>query len=460
MPGAEGLLEATGMARILGMARIFSVGRNWSVGADQFGNTELRLTAVHNPPYLWIHPVADGSYRYEGYLYDVWETMAQTLNLRYRLVPLFGPAGEFGRLDVNGTWTGLVGELAYGRADVALTWLRMRQDRLKVISFLDAVPVEQVRSGFYISKDMGDAQGLSGDMFSSLLKPLHTNVWWVLLVTLLVLSLVLLVTVRLCPTEDKRVTTEASWGFCLFSVFRCLVGQGWTSESGSLPGRTVTMVSWCLCIIILASYTATLASHLTVVTEDRPIKSLKDFSERPDWRLAMNPNHVVTNDWKLSKDRYERELYQHILHGDRFVPFDQKENTARELIKPKTLLFLPIEQLFYLVGNKACRVVPLYDHPIKEYTNYIPIAREQKKLRRALNQLLQKMNEVGILTRLKKTWFEQHNTCDSGTGVGPFSLKNALALLMILPAGIVASCILCTLEWMFRYITRKQTVKG
>ena len=427
---------------------------NWSVAADQFEDSEIRLTALHDPPYIWIHPTGDGSYRYEGYLYDIWETMAEALNLRYRLVPLLG--GDYGKLDANGTWTGLVGELAYGRADVALTWLYVREDRLKVINYLDAAPVEQVAAGFYISKDMRDAQSLSGNMISSLLKPLHIHVWWALLVTLLVLSLMLMVTARLCPTEDRRVASEATWASCLFSIFKCLVGQGWTSEPSSLSGRTVTMVSRCLCIIIFTSYTATLISHMTVVTEDRPIKSLKDFSERSDWKLGMYPHHSISTGWRFSKDRYERELYQRVINRDRFVPFDYKANTARELLKPKTLMFLAVEQLFYLLGSDACRVVPLYDQPIRKIPNYLPIAMEQNKLRRALNQILHKMGEAGILTRLKKRWVEHRDMCAEGKDVEPLSLENALALLMILPVGIVASCIICTLELMFRYITGKQ----
>ena len=437
------------------MSNIFDVGRGWSVEAESglVEDSELRVTLLEDPPYIWIYPMPDGSYRYDGYLYDVWKAIAQALNLRYRMVPL--PGRDFGRIDENGTWTGLVGELAYGRADVALTWLWMREDRLKVIDYLDVVPVEQTSMGFFIRKDMGDAQGFSGAMISSLLKPLEMNVWWMLLGILLVLSLVLKGTARLCRTEDGQAASEPTWAMCLLSTFRCLTGQGWPSMPSSLSGRTVTIISWFLCVIIHTSYTANLISYLTIMTVDRPIKSLKDFSERPDWMLVMNPNHIVLNDWRVSKDKYERELYQRVLNRDRFIPFDDPEKRACELIKPKILAYLPKEQLFYVLGSDVCGMVPLYDQPLQGMNNYIPIAKKLRKLRRAMNEILQKMNEAGILKRLKKRWLEHHHMCASRAAVEPLSFGNALPVLMIVPMGFAASCAICGLELMFNRVTKR-----
>ena len=420
--------------------------------------SELRVALVQDPPHIWIHPNPDGSFRYEGYLYDIWKIIAQSLNLRYRLVPLLG--GGFGYLDENGTWTGMVGEIAYGRADVALSWLWMREDRLRVINYLDAVPVEQINDAFYIRKDMGYAQGFSGDMFSPLLKPLHTHVWWMLLITLLVLSLVIKGITRLSRAEDKRAATETTWASCLFSIFRCLVGQNWPSTLNSLPGRIVTIFTWFLCVIIYTSYTANLISYLTIMTVDQPIKSLKDFSERSDWKLGTYPSHIVLNDWRVSKDEYERELYQRVTNRDRFIPFDYTENSAREMIKPKILTFLARKQLTYLLGSEACVMVPLHDQHMQVINSHIVIAKELNKLRSAMNQILLKLNESGILAQLKKRWLGHPHVCASRTGVEPLSLGSALAVLMIMPVGLVASCVICGFEWMLHCLTKRDHAEG
>ncbi|XP_043242378.1 glutamate receptor ionotropic, delta-2-like [Amphibalanus amphitrite] len=269
------------------MAGLHFVGGNWSTEShDLATEPELRIAAFHDPPYVWIHTGPDGSVSYEGYLFDVWKAIAQPLNLSYRLVPVM--KRQFGRLDENGTWTGLVGELAYGRADVALTWLHKRADRSEVVEFLDAAAVEEGVSTFYVSKSLDANLSFSADGFSPLLKPLHVSVWWMLLGAFLLLSLALRFSIRLSRTEDRQTSTEMTWTACLLSVFGSLVGQGWPSVPSFLSGRVITMLTWLLYIIIVNSYTATMVSYLTIVKIERPINSLKEFSERSDWKLLLH----------------------------------------------------------------------------------------------------------------------------------------------------------------------------
>ncbi|XP_043242377.1 glutamate receptor 2-like [Amphibalanus amphitrite] len=280
------------------MAGLHFVGGNWSTEShDPATEPELRVAAFHDPPFIWINSSHDGAVTYEGYLFDVWKTIAQSLNLRYRLVPMLR-GGNFGRLDENGTWTGMVGELVYGRADIALSWLSMRKDRSEVIDFLDAAAVEEGAGAFYVSKNPDDYLSLGVEAFSSLLKPLHVSVWWIVLGAFLLLSLALRFSIRLSRTEDRQTSTEMTWTTCLLSVFGSLVGQGWPSVPSSLSGRVITMLTWLLYIIIVNSYTATMVSYLTVVEFDRPISSLKEFLERPDWKLVVDPGHSVLTDWR------------------------------------------------------------------------------------------------------------------------------------------------------------------
>ncbi|XP_043223549.1 glutamate receptor 3-like [Amphibalanus amphitrite] len=162
----------------------------------------LRITAIHDPPYLIITRQSDGSYEYSGYLHDLWEIIARELDLRYRTVPLLD--GGYGSVDQNGTWSGLVGELAYGRADLALTWVHFRQDRASVVDYIDAVPVDQDQYTFYLAKGTAAAPQLSPAMFSSLLQPLHWHVWWTVAASLLVISAALRLAYRHDPCPRRR----------------------------------------------------------------------------------------------------------------------------------------------------------------------------------------------------------------------------------------------------------------
>ncbi|KAF0288577.1 Glutamate receptor ionotropic, kainate 4 [Amphibalanus amphitrite] len=134
---------------------LLSVGERWSgnpLGQTEPGHfpEELVVTAIDDRPHFIINQLANGSYTYDGYLYQLWEILAQQLGLRYRIQPLLN-GGGYGYLDPNGTWTGLVGELAAGRADVALSWLTYRVDRAAVVHFVDAVPVERDQYAFSVA---------------------------------------------------------------------------------------------------------------------------------------------------------------------------------------------------------------------------------------------------------------------------------------------------------------------
>ena len=170
---------------------VLQIGQGWSdepavAAATEVPIPELRVTAVHHSPYISIYPHANGSYSYGGYIYEVWQLVARQLDLRYRMVPML--SGVFGSLDGNGTWTGMVGELAYGRADIALAILDFRQDRAAVIDYIDTAPVGLQRSEFFIRRGSGEVPTLSLAGLESLLKPLDTNIMWTLLASVFVLS--------------------------------------------------------------------------------------------------------------------------------------------------------------------------------------------------------------------------------------------------------------------------------
>ena len=84
----------------------------------------LRVTAFQED----IHGIsrdADGNVIYPSFVFELWATLARHLRLAYRLM---SPEDEGFGFNDNGTWTGMIGELVYGRADVALTAHRVFHD--------------------------------------------------------------------------------------------------------------------------------------------------------------------------------------------------------------------------------------------------------------------------------------------------------------------------------------------
>ncbi|KAF0287418.1 Glutamate receptor 4 [Amphibalanus amphitrite] len=282
-------------------------GPEWSVGTP---DRPLRVVAINDSPYLSVQQRSDGSVTYSGYLFQLWHIIAEELGLSYNIsAPL---TDGYGSQTTNGTWTGVIGDLVYGRADLALNWLTATPERAAVVDFLDGVPCASALSTFLVRRDTAVTPSLSPAVFAGLLRPLGADVWWTLAAMLLALSLVLRLSLRFnsARAEDGRLVRDMGWGSCLLAVVMTVLGQGWDRTPRSLAGRTVTIFGWMLGILIYINYTANLMSFLTVHTVSKPISSVREFVEQPDWTLAMHPGSQKLVELRSSKDTYERELYR------------------------------------------------------------------------------------------------------------------------------------------------------
>ena len=432
---------------------LLSIGQNWSVGLgsaleDKAPTQELRVTAFHDPPYILLNRQANGTFQYDGYLYQLWKMVAQEANISYRMVPTLQTA--YGSLDFNGTWNGLVGDLAYDRADVALTWISQTLDRASVIDFID-VPVVHHQPVYLIRQGPGDIPEVGPDLFGRLLKPLHMNVWWMLLVSLLALSVVLCLSVRSnSSTGESRQTGGMSWDACFFASFKCLVGQGWESSPQSLAGRVVTIFSWTLGILIYVNYTANLISHLTTDPPDMPIKSLREFSEQPDWVLAVEHGTSKLDDLKTSPDVYERAMYQRYARGEGYLSLEITEESIRRVLQPKVLVWGTIERLFYWIKDEACELVPLLDEPPPETPAdfcYLAMAKGQGNIKRAVDHVMKKLSQSGIISRLKRNTLNTKEAMCRYSGVyQPLSFGDLLSVLVLLPLAAAFSVIILVAE--------------
>ncbi|XP_037077830.1 glutamate receptor ionotropic, delta-1-like [Pollicipes pollicipes] len=426
---------------------LLSVGATWSAvpfGAQTPGE-EIRVAAMHDPPYVAIYPQPDGSYRYGGYLYELWQVIARELHLRYRVVPLL--AGGYGSMDENGSWTGLVGELAYRRADIALTWIDIRQDRATVVDYIDAVPVELSQYTFFVRQGSGAIPQITPSMFSSLLRPLHSDVWCALLVSLLAVSVVLRASLRFNHerAEGRDTVRDMTWGACLLSSFMSVVGQGWASTPNSLAARTVTISSWVLGTLIYVNYTANLISYLAVVTVEKPISSLREFSEQLGWTFAVEPGIGILNDWKVSSDPYERELSRRAVSRDGFLALNLTAQSVNRTTQDKVMTYTDIRRLFYAGVSEACELVPLLSSMPPKLASYMGIAKGRDEMRQAINQVMRKMNQAGTLSRMKKQWLATNqDMCDSPANFKELSCADLLAVLVIMPLALI-SCVVILL---------------
>ncbi|XP_037089391.1 glutamate receptor ionotropic, kainate 5-like [Pollicipes pollicipes] len=404
---------------------------------------ELRVISVHNPPFVKIHQEMANHFTHSGYLIDLWNIISAELDLRYRLLP--PRPGGYGALLHNGSWTGMVGELAEKRADVALAAMFYREDRAAVLDYVNMAPVWSGHYEFHMRAGERDTAALSGDMFASLLRPLHQHVWPMLFLSLVALAIVLVTSVRLSrgPAESGPTRREFSFGFSCLSVLMTVTGQGWAVTPVSAPARIVTICSWITGLLITFHYTANMVSHLTVVQPAAPISSLAEFATNNDWTLAMEDGLGIIGSWARSPVPAERHLYERTASGERFLRLNGTPEAFLAAVQPRTLLFYDQDLVITAIGEEACHLLPLVepDPRGKPEATYLVLRKGLKPLRSVINKTLLRLMQTGTLSRLKRRWLRgSRQLCpDQRLAVRPLTLADMLAVIVIVPLAAIGA---------------------
>ncbi|XP_054706091.1 glutamate receptor ionotropic, kainate 4-like [Uloborus diversus] len=185
------------------------------------------------------------------------QLISKSLDFQYRLV--VPEDREWGRMK-NGTWTGLIGMVVRGEVDMALTYLSITEERMKAVNF----------STPYVLEDLTFATNLPGFLNGmTYLRPFQLDVW------LCCLGLLLIIPAVFCFLLQQK------YGY--FHLFIKFYGSCF--KQPLLIKETAFHIRllfgcWCfLSMFISLSYTALLASFVTLPTIEDPLRNLQELAE-------------------------------------------------------------------------------------------------------------------------------------------------------------------------------------
>ncbi|CAH2300632.1 glutamate receptor 2 isoform X1 [Pelobates cultripes] len=191
---------------------------NDSMGLE---NKTVIVTTILESPYVMYKKNADqfeGNERYEGYCVDLATEIARHCGFKYKLT-IVGD-GKYGARDAETKiWNGMVGELVYGKADIAIAPLTITLVREEVIDF--SKPFMSLGISIMIKKPQKSKPGVF-----SFLDPLAYEIWMCIVFAYIGVSVVLFLVSRFSPYEwhteefeDGRETqsNESSNEFGIFN---------------------------------------------------------------------------------------------------------------------------------------------------------------------------------------------------------------------------------------------------
>ncbi|KAJ0183146.1 hypothetical protein K1T71_001122 [Dendrolimus kikuchii] len=252
-----------------------------------------RIVTVEQHPFIIKDETAPKGFR--GFCIDLIDEIREIVKFDYEIT--VAPDGNFGSMDDNGNWNGIIKELIDKRADIGLSSLSVMAERENVVDF--TVPYYDLVGTTILMKLPTTPTSLF-----KFLTVLENDVWLSILAAYFFTSFLMWVFDKWSPysyqnnrekyrdDEEKREFTlkECLW-FCMTS----LTPQGGGEAPKNLSGRLLAATWWLFGFIIIASYTANLAAFLTVSRLDTPIESLDDLYKQYKIQYApLNGSSAMT----------------------------------------------------------------------------------------------------------------------------------------------------------------------
>ncbi|XP_042323605.1 glutamate receptor 2 isoform X1 [Sceloporus undulatus] len=434
-------------------------------GNDSSGleNKTIIVTTIMESPYVMAKKNIDlleGNERYEGYCVDLAAEIAKHCGFKYKLTIVAD--GKYGARDAETKiWNGMVGELVYGKADIAIAPLTITLVREEVIDF--SKPFMSLGISIMIKKPQKSKPGVF-----SFLDPLAYEIWMCIVFAYIGVSVVLFLVSRFSPYEwhteefeDGRETqsNESSNEFGIFNSLWFSLGafmqQGCDISPRSLSGRIVGGVWWFFTLIIISSYTANLAAFLTVERMVSPIESAEDLSKQTEIAYGTLDSGSTKEFFRRSKIQVFDKMWTYMKSAEPSVFVRTTAEGVARVRKSKGKYAYLLESTMneYIEQRKPCDTMKVGGNlDSKGYGIATP---KGSSLRTPVNLAVLKLSEQGVLDKLKNKWWYDKGECgakDSGSKekTSALSLSNVAGVFYILVGGLGLAMLVALIEFCYK----------
>nr|XP_057919595.1 glutamate receptor 1a isoform X4 [Doryrhamphus excisus] len=466
---------------------------------DTYGlqNRTYIVTTILESPYVMLkknHEQLVGNDKYEGYIVELAAEIAKHVGYQYKLKIVSD--GKYGARDLESKmWNGMVGELVYGKADVAVAPLTITLVREEVIDF--SKPFMSLGISIMIKKPTKSKPGVF-----SFLDPLAYEIWMCIVFAYIGVSVVLFLVSRFSPYEwhaddyeeggEPQSPTQAAASNGLqqgqttaqqntnqqsveqtneFGIFNSLwfslgafMQQGCDISPRSLSGRIVGGVWWFFTLIIISSYTANLAAFLTVERMVSPIESAEDLAKQTEIAYGTLDAGSTKEFFRRSKIAVFEKMWSYMKSADPSVFVKTTDEGVIRVRKSKGKYAYLLESTMneYIEQRKPCDTMKVGGNlDSKGYGIATP---KGSPLRIPVNLAVLKLNEQAVLDKLKNKWWYDKGECgskDSGRKdkTSALSLSNVAGVFYILIGGLGLAMLVALVEFCYKSRTESRRMK-
>uniref|UniRef100_A0A8C1LP60 Glutamate receptor n=1 Tax=Cyprinus carpio TaxID=7962 RepID=A0A8C1LP60_CYPCA len=434
---------------------------------ETFGlqNRTYIVTTILESPYVMLkknHEQLVGNDKYEGYCVELAAEIAKHVGYSYRL-EVVGD-GKYGARDSETMmWNGMVGELVYGKADVAVAPLTITLVREEVIDF--SKPFMSLGISIMIKKPTKSKPGVF-----SFLDPLAYEIWMCIVFAYIGVSVVLFLVSRFSPYEwHQEKQPEHTNEFGIFNSLWFSLGafmqQGCDISPRSLSGRIVGGVWWFFTLIIISSYTANLAAFLTVERMVSPIESAEDLAKQTEIAYGTLEGGSTKEFFRRSKIAVFEKMWSYMKSTEPSVFVKTTDEGVVRVRKSKGKYAYLLESTMneYIEQRKPCDTMKVGGNlDSKGYGIATP---KGSALRIPVNLAVLKLNEQAVLDKLKNKWWYDKGECGSKDSArkdktSALSLSNVAGVFYILIGGLGLAMLVALVEFCYKSRIESQRMKA
>ncbi|XP_075040476.1 glutamate receptor 3 isoform X2 [Mixophyes fleayi] len=436
-------------------------------------NKTIVVTTILENPYVMKkknYEQLDGNEKYEGYCVDLASEIAKHVGIKYKLSIV--EDGKYGARDPETKiWNGMVGELVYGRADIAVAPLTITLVREEVIDF--SKPFMSLGISIMIKKPQKSKPGVF-----SFLDPLAYEIWMCIVFAYIGVSVVLFLVSRFSPYEwhledtdearDPQNPPDPPNEFGIFNSLWFSLGafmqQGCDISPRSLSGRIVGGVWWFFTLIIISSYTANLAAFLTVERMVSPIESAEDLAKQTEIAYGTLDSGSTKEFFRRSKIAVYEKMWSYMKSAEPSVFTKTTDDGVARVRKSKGKFAFLLESTMneYIEQRKPCDTMKVGGN--LDSKGYGVATPKGSALRTPVNLAVLKLSEQGILDKLKNKWWYDKGECgakDSGSKdkTSALSLSNVAGVFYILVGGLGLAMMVALIEFCYKSRAESKRMK-
>ncbi|XP_068454427.1 glutamate receptor U1 [Clinocottus analis] len=403
----------------------------WTVTADA---KELSITTIKLDPYV----MSRGS-KLEGYCIDLISEISKLMGFQYKLSLV--KDNRYGAVNSNGSWSGMIGEVIRGEADLAVAPLTLTGPREQVVDM--STPFIQTGISFLLRSDSA-----SKECNFSLLSPFSTDMWVGLLIAFLLTGLCIFLVGRISPTEWAEPDTEEH-SFTLLHSFWYITGALTLQGAGPHPkapsGRLVSAIWWLFAVLLLACYFGNFNSMLHSSSKEH-IKTFEDLANQDVMGYGTVEAGSTKQFFKNSPNPVYRRIYEHMERKNSFV--SSQEEGVR-LVQEGNFAFIGETASLDLEVARHCELSRSDDAiSMRSYSIAAPLG---SQLIKNLNIAILKLSESGELLYLRQKWWtgscKASDTTHTSEALRPQDLQG---LFLLLGLGLGVGLLLALLELVSR----------